>query len=242
MNARSVIIKTVAQRIAVAAWLVMASWLTPAVAMTVNILPVQVCDDSGNNCANSGKELYLAQTNKIWAQAGITMNFLPWTSIDNTSAQNFTSITDENTFFNDTANNGISGTATTITMWFVQSLTGSDYGTVDVIGGRKVMIPDNVFSTTRLDTIAHELGHTLGLTHSDPGMDDTFLMTSGLTRTIPGAIGDITPDGAKLDKLTAAQITTAKASAYVVPLPGAIYLLISGMGMLLGVRIKTPYV
>jgi len=242
MAALSVFMKCILQRVAFATSLVIVSCLTPAFAMIVNILPIQVCDNDGNNCANSGQELYLAETNKIWAQADITMNFLTWTSINNTSYQNFTSFADETTFFNDTANNGISGSATTITMWFVQTLTNTDFGTVDTIGGRKVMIADNVFSTTRLDTIAHELGHNLGLTHDDPGMDLTYLMPTGGSRTIPGVIGDITPDGAKLDKLTAAQITTAQASTYVVPLPGAIYLLTSGLGILVLRIRKQAYV
>lgn len=207
--------------------------LAPAArASAVYVLPVQVCDDDGNNCANSGQELYLNETNKIWEQAGISIVFLDWTSINNTAYQNFTSIPDENAFFNDTANNGISTVATVITMWFVKSITNDDWGTVDTISGRKVMIADNVFAATRLDTLAHELGHNLGLKHDDPGMDNTYLMRSGGSRTIPGAIGDITPDGAKLDKLTAAQKLTAQSSAYAVPLPAAVYLFGSALLLL----------
>ena len=208
----------------------------PVQAMTINVLPVQVCDNAGANCANNAKQLYTAESQKIWDQAGITINWLAWTSINNSTYQNFTSIADETTFFDDTANNGISGDALTITMWFVKTLTNGDYGTVDTIGGRKVMIADNVFSVSRLDTLAHELGHNLGLTHGDGGMDATYLMTTGGSRTIPGAIGDITPDGAKLDKLTAAQITMALSSQYVVPVPAALYLMASALGALMQLR------
>ena len=204
---------------------------------SINVLPVKVCDDDGANCANNAGELYLTYTNKIWAQANLTINFLPFATINKTSYQTFTSIPDETTFFNDTANNGISGTATTITMWFVKTLTGGDWGTVDAIGGRKVMIADNVFTANRYDTIAHELGHNLGLTHADVGATTAdYLMAPGGTRTIPTQLTDVNPDGAKLDKLTAAQITTANSSTYVVPEPGTMVLLAGGIGVMAVIR------
>lgn len=203
----------------------------------ITVLPIKVCDNLGANCANNGGELYQTFTDKIWAQANLTVTFLPFATISSTTYQNFTSFVDEATFFNDTANNGISGTATVITMWFVKSLTNGDWGTVDSIGGRKVMIADNVFTANRYDTIAHELGHNLGLTHADVGATTAdYLMASGGTRTIPTALGDVNPDGTKLDKLTAAQITTVNSSTYVVPEPGTMVLLAGGIGVMVAIR------
>jgi len=207
---------------------------TPAVfGGSISVLPIQVCKTDGSDCANSGQELYSAYVTKIWAQASLVVNFLPWATLNNTGYQNFGTIPDETAFFNDTANNGISGNAQVITMWFVKTLTGGDYGTVDVIGGRKVMIADVTFTSNRYDTIAHELGHNLGLSH---GNTADFLMNSGLTRTIPTVIGDVNPDGAKLDKLSAAEITTVNSSTYVVPEPGSILLISGGLGILALVR------
>ncbi len=204
---------------------VMASFIT--------VKPIQVAMDDGTMPANNAKELFSAFTTKIWAQAGITVNYLPFMTLKKTSYQNFTTIADETAFFNDTANNMISTDPNVITMWFVKSLTGGDFGTVDAIGGRKVMIADNVFSTNRYDTLAHELGHNLGLTHTGFGAGGADnLMTTGGTRTIPGVIGDVNPDGAKLDKLTAAQIAKAMSSPYCVPEPMTLLMFSSGFGIL----------
>jgi len=51
----------------------------PAVAATLalTIQPYQICDDDGTNCANSAKSLFEAEGDKIWAQAGIDLIFLP---------------------------------------------------------------------------------------------------------------------------------------------------------------------
>lgn len=204
-----------------------------AIAGFITIKPIRVAMDDGSMPANNANELFSAFTTKIWAQAGITVNYLPFMTLNKTSYQNFTTIADENTFFNDTANNMISTDPNVITMWFVKSLTNTDFGTVDAIGGRKVMIADNVFSTNRYDTLAHELGHNLGLTHGGFGAGGADnLMTVGGTRTIPGAIGDVNPDGAKLDKLTAAQITQAMSSQYCVPEPITLLMFSSGFGIL----------
>ena len=42
------------------------------------INPIQVCDDLGTICANPSLELFEAETDAIWMQAGIDIEFLPW--------------------------------------------------------------------------------------------------------------------------------------------------------------------
>jgi hypothetical protein len=93
---------------------------------------------------------------------------------------------------------------------------------------------DNVFSFNggigRLDTIAHELGHVLGLVHTATSTD---LMASGGVRSIPDSINQIFPDGADLDQLDAAEIETALGSRYVVAnVPEPSTLLLCGIGLL----------
>ena len=50
----------------------------------VTIQPVQICDDAGLNCANSAQDFLLAEGQKIWDQAGITLDLLPWITYNNT--------------------------------------------------------------------------------------------------------------------------------------------------------------
>src|SRR5687767_10051166 len=60
--------------------------LAPALATSVSanpvlsivIQPIQVCDDNGLNCANTGMELFEEEGDKIWAQAGLDLYFLDW--------------------------------------------------------------------------------------------------------------------------------------------------------------------
>ncbi|MBC8167398.1 MAG: PEP-CTERM sorting domain-containing protein, partial [Bryobacteraceae bacterium] len=109
------------------------------------------------------------------------------------------------------------------------------FGEANAIPGNKVVIDQVVFTVGRLDTIAHEVGHLLGLRHDDPGVETDFLMRSGDDRMTPTTIDDITPDGAALDKLTAAQIATALADPKVltaVPEPATFATMLCGLGVL----------
>lgn len=214
------------------ACVVLGAGLSSAQAAVVNILPIQICDDGGASCANAGQELFLAETNKIWAQAGISFNYLPFTT---TNSSAFLSLDDQAevaSLFSVAP--GAATQPMTISMWFVANHFDA-FGEVNMIGGDKIVIDEIIFSVGRLDTIAHELGHLLGLNHedTDPGVETDFLMRSGADRITPNDIGDITPDGLALDKLTAAQILTANASPLVVPEPGTLLLLGSSFGTLM---------
>jgi hypothetical protein len=79
----------------------------------------------------------------------------------------------------------------------------------------------------RIDTIAHELGHNLGLDHDDTNHD--YLIASGSVRNIPTSVADICPDGACYDLLSQAQIDTTRRSNLLVdfnpvPEPGSLAL------------------
>lgn len=203
----------------------------PAHAGYVNIQPIQVCDDAGGNCANPGQELFLAATNKIWAQAGLTFNYLPFTTTNSSQYLALDNAGEVAGLFN--AAPGAASNPLTISMWFV-GFHFDAYGEVNDIGGNKIVIEDGVFAQSRLDTIAHELGHLLGLLHDDPGVDTDYLMRSGDDRLTPTDIADITPDGAGLDKLTAEQIALAQSDAKVindVPEPASQALVLAGLGL-----------
>jgi hypothetical protein len=186
--------------------------------LSVSIRPIQVCDDAGLNCANPTLNLFSGETSKIWAQADITVNWLGWQTVNSSSRLNEDA-------FNDLGNlapNNI------VDLWFVNDLTdcgGPVSGTLFGCGtsGGWFALTKAVFDYSavgRLDTLAHELGHVLGLGHSDFGAGSSDnLMTAGSSRDIPQLLGDINPDGLKLDKLTADQVDQARNSAYLNAVP-----------------------
>jgi hypothetical protein len=198
------------------------SWASP---LQVTIRPIQVCDDSGLTCANPTLNLFSAETSKIWAQADIAINFLGWQTVNSSARLN-----EDN--FSDLGNLSPSNV---VDLWFVNDLTdcgGPVSGTLFGCGtsGGWFALTKAVFDYSpvgRLDTLAHELGHVLGLGHGDFGAGGgDNLMTAGSSRLIPQLLSDINPDGAGLDKLTAAQIAEARTSSYLtaVPEPGSLAL------------------
>jgi len=210
----------------------------PVAASTLYVQPVQVCE-TATTCADSTSQLYEAITEAIWAQAGIDIVFLDdWITITNTSLYSVGNSADTETIFSDSL---VRTPSYTIAMWFVDSITYCG-GTVtaygcSVIGGDDVIISDLIFSDSRTDTIAHELGHILGL--SDCCSSSTFdLMNGSGSRTNPTTVADVSPSGKNLDQLTTAEISVAKTSSLLeaTPEPGTALLLLSGLPVLYWMR------
>ena len=97
----------------------------------VTVQPIQVCSTDGQTRANPGLTIYEAETDKIWAQAGIVFRFLPVVAYSNSTYLNVSSsIFDEYSFgslagvaghgqYNDDPN------GTVINLFFVRSIDGS---------------------------------------------------------------------------------------------------------------------
>jgi hypothetical protein len=232
----------------------------PLQAGTVIVQPIQVCDSTGAHCGDPSEQLYSTITNAIWAQAGITVDFLTWETVDilNTVSTvgdgSFGIETSDNLndLFTPAENNLLLKTPPTyagnqvISMWFVGAIdfcgsAGSAYGCGEV-GGNEIAIANNVFTYNsgagRMDTIAHEMGHNLGLSHcSDPGglcntPNYDSLMDGGGDRVIPTSISDISPAGSD-DNLSTAERAIADSSPLdrdQVPEPGTV--LLTGIGIL----------
>jgi PEP-CTERM motif/Metallo-peptidase family M12B Reprolysin-like len=222
----------------------------PAWASSVTLQPIRVCNNAGASCANSGNTLFEAEGDKIWAQAGIDLSFNPFLQINNTSwlslgGAGTDPISGESVALLDAATALNDSVATlAINLIFVQDFTGEPglfgFGCGAAVFATScanrtgIILGDDVFSFNggigRLDTIAHELGHVLGLVHTAIANQ---LIANGGVRTIPGSINDIFPDGAAVDRLTAAQIATAQSSRFVqesVPEPATLTLL--GLGLI----------
>ncbi len=217
-------------------------WAGPATAVIdrfVTIQPIQVCNDAGASCANAAQTLFEAEGDKIWAQAGIDVQFLNWTTINESDFLNPTGA-QLTTLFAGGAGTGENTNAGVLNFWFIDTHPGGAFGEVNAIGGSRTVIANSVFSFNagvgRRDTIYHELGHNLGLFHT--AADAAFnqrLMAPGSVRLIPSGVGDIFPDGAMLDQLIAAEISTARDSQYVGVIPEPATLLLLGSG-LVGLR------
>lgn len=165
-------------------------------AATINVQPIQVCDDGGNNCASVNT--FSDYTNKIFAQSGDSVNFLPTKQFNSSRHLTIESRAERNELYTGDASTGKSDNA--YDMWFVDSIAGA-WG-VALTGGDGIFISDDIIGANRFDTVAHELGHNLGFDHTATGTldEERFLMARGAVREIPTTLDDIAPDGKQLDR------------------------------------------
>lgn len=200
----------------------------------VTIQPIQVY--SGASYANPSLTLFEAEADKVWSQAGIDIKFnTTWYTLNNATYFNMTSAQIDGLagltgqpwsslgsniirmFFVHTIDSGGSAGIARQSSWQAGELPGDP---PQIIPGNGFAIADLVFTSNRLDTIPHELGHNLALLHNSYGAGGTTnLMTAGESgRGVPTSIGNIFPDGLDYDQLTAEQKSIARAMPFAVAL------------------------
>ncbi|MEF7614440.1 PEP-CTERM sorting domain-containing protein [Aquincola sp. MAHUQ-54] len=249
-----------------AAWLSCAASSASATPITkqLDVSVYQLCNTLGD-CASTGpagNAYYADATNKIWAQAGIrvTFNFVKAIVSDQ-----FYDIGDTaGDTFDDLYNSVFPGMAglnhSTVDMFLVNSYAGA-YGVGYDSAGGLIMSMSDIQSfdcngaagcTGRIDTLAHEIGHNLGLVPEnfpdyagaeDPGhsLDPSTLMASGGVRNVPTTLADIRPDGLGYGWLPQHHIDHALQSTLlrdVSPIPEPSTYLLMGLGLaaLTGIR------
>jgi Metallo-peptidase family M12B Reprolysin-like len=205
------------------------------------IQPIQVCDDAGFICAQM--DFLETIVDKIWAQAGIGVTFLAPNRLNNSAFLSIAPGASSRSEFYQLSFGGSTGAfgrhpsstrdSGPINMWFVDVIEAGSglvqYGNawINVNG---VLISDDIFSFNngqgRIDVIAHEIGHNLGLRHDTLGAGTgNNLMSDGGDRNLPDSIADITPDGLRLSQLTSGQIATARGSSFLTNAAGVASLL-----------------
>lgn len=208
---------------------------------TVDIGVYQLCNSTGD-CASTGpagNSYYAAETNAIWAQAGISVTF---TFKQQVVSDLYYNLWDDNTtghedstfdkLYNFVFGGGAGFNTTSVAMFLINDFAGN-YGVGYNGGGGLVMSMKSISEfdcggaagcTGRIDTLAHELGHNFGLIPdtfidsagaSDPGHSTgtNTLMASGLVREVPTTLSDIAPDGLGLDLLPQTHIDFARNSS-----------------------------
>lgn len=193
----------------------------------LSIQPIQVCDDNGSRCA--GVNMFEDITRRILEQAQLKVSFLPTRQLRDSR---FLKIEDsDNRASNDyefyelsrSGGKGAFGrhpdstrTDGPINVWFVEEIEANQGFTqfglawVDANG---VLISEEAGTFNgngRADTLAHEIGHNLGLRHSSGAGDANNLLTDGGRRNIPSSVDDI----GTVSQLTEAQIAEIKRSGF----------------------------
>jgi PEP-CTERM motif/Metallo-peptidase family M12B Reprolysin-like len=228
-----------------------ASAVTIDKSLFVNVY--QFCDNGGANCASlgpAGNNFFQAEVSKIWAQAGVAVTFSAVTTINNTLYQNLEcggckTLLDIDNAFGTPGNQS----ATILDMFLVRTVSGS-YGEGWLGAGGIAIAMDTVMAYNgglgRIDTIAHEIGHNLGLdqtagSSAGHSTNPNYLMASGGIRNVPNTIADIAPTGLGYDQINAAQVAVARGSSLLraitapaVPEPSTWAMMLFGFGMIGG--------
>jgi hypothetical protein len=189
--------------------------------------------DSYASLFEPSNSVFKEVTQQIWAQAHVQVTWLAPRTF--TSATYYAGVLDAGALDNlastaFTPGNQASSDPNTMNMWFVgtegsvlglskQTQTSINSGNpgpgaITRVGnfGNGVTISESVFSGSHYDTIAHEIGHNLGLNHADgdgsgsTALNNTFLMSQFATGVTLTEISALTASGGAKDNFLTGEV------------------------------------
>jgi hypothetical protein len=198
--------------------LLLSAALSAALALPIDryltIQPIAVCSDAGTDCADADGmiERSRAVTQAVYDQAGTSIVYLPTRFYNETDyltiTLNPTGLTDEARQLLRTPGHLQSENPTTLNMYFVDRLQ-DQAGQANALGfgfinGNGIIVGEAAL----IDTIAHEIGHNLGLDHNTLGAGGAANIMTGVGRRSPTSLADIS--GGLSDQFTAQQIAKVR--------------------------------
>jgi hypothetical protein len=185
------------------------AWSAVVIDKTLTMNIYQLCNTDGSVCANdgsaSGDQYFTTATSTLWAQAGIQVNVSFAGTINNTLWNNagfsyFESITGSQGHFQ---------SQSVVDVFFVNDIDASGVLGVGWFGaGGLVLDTPLIMTGVYLSTLAHELGHNLGLDHNSFGPQ--YLMSPFATSVTQG---NLYPNGTGYGVLDSSEIALARQSS-----------------------------